>query len=490
MLWRDRLIAGDRAGLRALASESPALTDAEALELVKEASWRGCIMAGAALAVSCKLAESAQEDIPAWLRAQSSTWAEEGARALDEGRLRDAAERICAHRLLNPDALSSVRAQRAFERAMRLGARAALVAGNHKEVIDLTDIALDTEVEFPELHATAARPTRWATSRPPCVIWNRRPPTSPRRSARSCISRGWRSTAAGSARPSTPTRWCWPMPAPTRAPATRPSASSAGWDRAIRGAREILSAGDPKAAWKLLDRVAQSWPQMTEVDHESGASWPCCTPRRVVWNRPAPPNAWRWANAFCNWCLMIPSACAWPLSAPCACTASNKRCPTGARSRNVPTIRLSTTTTSSAAGVDRKGQSKEGSMNPPLTTDRKHAESDLPEVQARLEEIVAASGRVQVAQDNLARARWRVITWPIQGPLPAAAAAGSRGLDEGLSEQWTTLLRECPDDLEIVRYCATRLVRNGMSRTRWPWSSAICPSPATIPPGCSPAPSC
>ena len=75
MLWRDRLIAGDRAGLRALASESPALTDAEALELVKEASWRGCIMAGAALAVSCKLAESAQEDIPAWLRAQSSTWA-------------------------------------------------------------------------------------------------------------------------------------------------------------------------------------------------------------------------------------------------------------------------------------------------------------------------------------------------------------------------------------------------------------------------------
>ena len=39
---------------------------------------------------------------------------------------------ICAHRLLNPDALSSVRAQRAFERAMRLGARAALVAGNHR----------------------------------------------------------------------------------------------------------------------------------------------------------------------------------------------------------------------------------------------------------------------------------------------------------------------------------------------------------------------
>ena len=356
MLWRDRLIAGDRAGLRALASESPALTDAEALELVKEASWRGCIMAGAALAVSCKLAESAQEDIPAWLRAQSSTWAEEGARALDEGRLRDAAERICAHRLLNPDALSSVRAQRAFERAMRLGARAALVAGNHKEVIDLTDIALDTEVEFPELHAMRGRAAdalgdkQTAMRHLEQAAANESAPFSTQlHFARVAFNGGWFGEAIDA----------------YQMVLAHASADQSARDeaerqlgrlgpRAIRGAREILSAGDPKAAWKLLDRVAQSWPQMTEVDHESGASWPCCTPRRVVWNRPAPPNAWRWANAFCNWCLMIPSACAWPLSAPCACTASNKRCPTGARSRNVPTIRLSTTTTSSAARCGSK----------------------------------------------------------------------------------------------------------------------------------------
>ena len=156
-LWRDRLIAGDRAGLRALAFESPALKEVEALELVKEATWRGCIMAAAALAVSCKLADAQQEDISAWLAAQSAAWAEEGAQALEEGRLRDAAERICAHRLLNPDALSGVRAQRAFERAMRLGVRAALVAGNHKEVINLTDIAIDTQVDFPELDAMRGR---------------------------------------------------------------------------------------------------------------------------------------------------------------------------------------------------------------------------------------------------------------------------------------------------------------------------------------------
>ncbi|AUT44621.1 glycosyltransferase [Achromobacter sp. AONIH1] len=100
-------------------------------------------------------------------------------------------------------------------------------------------------------------------------------------------------------------------------------------------------------------------------------------------------------------------------------------------------------------------------MNPPLTTDRKHAESDLPEVQARLEEIVAASGRVQVAQDNLARAqalaRDHMADSKVRFLLLRLQEAA--GLNEGLSEQWTTLLRECPDDLEIVRYCATRLVK-------------------------------
>src|SRR5690606_12990913 len=143
--------------LRGLASEQPSLEDADVLELVKEASWRGCIMAAATLAVSCDLKNSEQEEIGAWLQAQSAMWAEEGNRALEEGRLRDAAERICAHRLLNPDALAGARAQRAFERAMRLGVRAAMVAGNHKEVIDLTNLAIDTNVDFPELHAMRGR---------------------------------------------------------------------------------------------------------------------------------------------------------------------------------------------------------------------------------------------------------------------------------------------------------------------------------------------
>ncbi|GAB1576446.1 hypothetical protein [Bordetella petrii] len=270
VLWRDRLVAGDRAGLRALASESPALEEAVAFELVKEASWRGFIMAAAALAVSCNLANSEQDDIRTWLLAQSAAWAEEGNRALEEGRLRDAAERICAHRLLNPDALAGARAQRAFARSMRLGVRAALLAGNYQEVIDLTDIAIDTQVDFPELDTmrgraadalgdkqTAMRHLEQAAAAEAAPLSTRL------HFARVAFNGGWFGEAIDA----------------YEAVRDHAAADQSAKDeaerqlgrlgpRAIRGAREILSAGDAHAAWTLLDRVAQSWPQMTEVGHE------------------------------------------------------------------------------------------------------------------------------------------------------------------------------------------------------------------------------
>ncbi|ADP13596.1 tetratricopeptide repeat family protein 1 [Achromobacter xylosoxidans A8] len=270
MLWRDRLLAGDRVGLRNMASESPALNDIQVLELVKEASWRGCIMAAATLAVSCKLANSEQEDIGSWLKSQSQAWADEGDRALEEGRLRDAAERICAHRLLTPDALAGVRAQRAFERAMRLGVRAALVAGNHKEVIDLTDIALDTQIDFPELHAMRGRAADALGDKQTAMrhleqaaAGDAAPFSTKLHFARVAFNGGWYGEAIDA----------------YKTVLGHEGADQSARDeaerqlgrlgpRAIRGAREILSAGDHQAAWNLLDRVAQSWPAMTEVDHE------------------------------------------------------------------------------------------------------------------------------------------------------------------------------------------------------------------------------
>lgn len=100
-------------------------------------------------------------------------------------------------------------------------------------------------------------------------------------------------------------------------------------------------------------------------------------------------------------------------------------------------------------------------MNPPLITERVDAKSDLQQVQAQLEEIVAASGRVQVAQENLARAKALAGDHMEDSKVRflLLRLQESAGLNEGMAEQWATLLEECPDDLQIVRYCATRLVK-------------------------------
>ncbi len=100
-------------------------------------------------------------------------------------------------------------------------------------------------------------------------------------------------------------------------------------------------------------------------------------------------------------------------------------------------------------------------MNPPLITERADAKSDLQQVQAQLEEIVAASGRVQVAQENLARAKALARDHMEDSKVRflLLRLQESAGLNEGMAEQWATLLEECPDDLQIVRYCATRLVK-------------------------------
>ncbi|CAM3711782.1 Glycosyl transferase [Bordetella sputigena] len=101
-------------------------------------------------------------------------------------------------------------------------------------------------------------------------------------------------------------------------------------------------------------------------------------------------------------------------------------------------------------------------MNYPAETEQKDTAADLHRVQAQLEEIVAASGRVQLAQANLARAE-ALAGEHMADPkvrfllLRLKEAAG---LNEGMSEQWSALLRDCPNDLQIVRYSASRLVKD------------------------------
>ena len=100
-------------------------------------------------------------------------------------------------------------------------------------------------------------------------------------------------------------------------------------------------------------------------------------------------------------------------------------------------------------------------MSPPLSTEPVDTTSDLQQVQAQLEEIVTASGRVQAAQENLLRAKALAGNFPDDSKVRflLLRLQESAGLNEGMADQWAALLQDCPDDLKIVRYCAMRLVK-------------------------------
>jgi len=100
-------------------------------------------------------------------------------------------------------------------------------------------------------------------------------------------------------------------------------------------------------------------------------------------------------------------------------------------------------------------------MSLPMIAEQGDATSDLRQVQAQLAEIVAESRRVQVAQENLTRAK-ALAGDHMEDPRVRFLLLRLQelaGLNEGLAEQWAILLQACPDDLQIVRYCATRLVK-------------------------------
>src|SRR3546814_10695516 len=88
-------------------------------------------------------------------------------------------------------------------------------------------------------------------------------------------------------------------------------------------------------------------------------------------------------------------------------------------------------------------------MSLPLIAEQVDATFDLQQVQAQLAEIVAESRRVQIAQENLNRAK-KLAQAHMEDPrvrfliLRLQELAGQ---NEGMAEQWATLLQECPDDL-------------------------------------------
>ena len=101
-------------------------------------------------------------------------------------------------------------------------------------------------------------------------------------------------------------------------------------------------------------------------------------------------------------------------------------------------------------------------MNPPVTMEPVDAIPDLQQVQAQLEEIVAESRRVQIAQDNLDKAKALASNHleDTKVRFLLLRLQESAGVKEGMAEQWAALLKDCPDDFQIVRFCAMRLVKD------------------------------
>ncbi|AOB32394.1 glycosyl transferase [Bordetella sp. H567] len=100
-------------------------------------------------------------------------------------------------------------------------------------------------------------------------------------------------------------------------------------------------------------------------------------------------------------------------------------------------------------------------MNYRADPEREDDTSSLQWVRTQLEQIVATSGRVQLAQGNLTRAQ-ALAQDHMADPKVRFLLLRLKelaGLNEGMSEQWAELLRACPDDLQVVRYCASRLVK-------------------------------
>jgi tetratricopeptide (TPR) repeat protein len=144
------------------------------------------------------------------------------------------------------------------------------MAGNHQEVIDLTDIALDTKIDFPELDAMRGRAANALGDKETAMrhleqaaAGKSAPVTTQLFFARVAFNGGWFGEAIDA----------------YNAVLAHPSADQNAKDeserqlgrlgsRSIRAARQMLSTGNYEGAWKLLDRVGQSWPEMTEVPHE------------------------------------------------------------------------------------------------------------------------------------------------------------------------------------------------------------------------------
>lgn len=140
-----------------VASHSRRLDDATALRLAQESIAAGLASPAAALIAPRVAYIKSDPAIVGWVSEQATKWRERGLEALEQRDLAAATDLIQASYRVTPDQGASIRAKRALEQTLRREVRQAFLAKDHARVMELTDVAIDTATDFPEIDSFVGR---------------------------------------------------------------------------------------------------------------------------------------------------------------------------------------------------------------------------------------------------------------------------------------------------------------------------------------------
>ena len=155
--WAIGVQQGDIGNLLEVASHSRLLDDAKALELARQSAAAGLASPAAALVAPRMVYAKVDPAIAAWGKGQAETWREQGLAALEARDLALATDLIQASHRLSADQGASIRAKRALEQTLRREVRQAFLAKDHAKVVALTNVAIDTATDFPEIDSFVGR---------------------------------------------------------------------------------------------------------------------------------------------------------------------------------------------------------------------------------------------------------------------------------------------------------------------------------------------
>lgn len=270
-LWNDRVDAGDRIRLLALAEEADSadLGEHEAFDLVKNASACGLATPAAILATGRTVSCSTDRQILTWLSHRASEWRANGLSALKEGKLLEAADLIQASSHLAPTDAQMVRARRSLEQRLHKEVRAAFVSKDYEKSGQIADFVQGAGISFPGLDnyrwriAEVLEDTRGALS----ILRKLADEEGASLAARAQLARvAQRSGEYGEAIDAYHKILLEHPEEKMRGEASQQLAKLTG--RSVRAARKLLAEGDYDRAWQLLDRVDVVSPANRDVRQE------------------------------------------------------------------------------------------------------------------------------------------------------------------------------------------------------------------------------